>query len=405
MLIATISIIAFKVTYLSMLTIALRLCPDLDERQFWMSKATWPVDSQPTFMTHFATWGAAHYLYLSTIGYEESHPSCAFYPLWPLLLRWFCRLTHFDVVWMGLILTNVASTIAFVIFYQIITMRYGERIGVFSLLLILLYPGALFYNFIYSESLFFLLSMLLLLGMERNWHSVIWLAGFLLPMTRAVGIFSLAPLLWYCAQYCAIISSAGNRTKQLAPVSWNWLEWKESNLKLFYKHHSFSRHILLLPCAPLLGYCTYFILMWKWTGNPLEGIQAQRFWGHVHSIGNLWNIEKFALGFCSPSAWHDFRESMLDRMVFILFAGCLPRIWALDKGWFLWALFLGVVPAMSGTFTSFTRFASVIFPIFVALATFIAPYKTPLVRYVLFGLFGLLQIVLVWRFVNFRWAG
>ena len=86
---------------------------------------------------------------------------------------------------------------------------------------------------------------------------------------------------------------------------------------------------------------------------------------------------------------------------------------------------------MSGTFTSYTRFASCAFPVFIALAAFFAAERggrkteltpatetappAPLVarpwslvlglKWALLAVFAALHIVLVWRFVNFRWAG
>jgi hypothetical protein len=163
--------------------------------------------------------------------------------------------------------------------------------------------------------------------------------------------------------------------------------------------------VFVLAAAPVLGYALYFGLMWHWTGNPWEGFQAQRFWNHVHSIGNLFDPVKFIVGFFSPWTWHGFRGSVLDRCMFMVLLYCLPMIWKLDKGWFIWALVLGVVPAMTGTFTSFTRFASVVFPMFVALAVVTSRERLRWPRYGLLVAFGVLHVVLVWRFVNFRWAG
>jgi hypothetical protein len=66
---------------------------------------------------------------------------------------------------------------------------------------------------------------------------------------------------------------------------------------------------------------------------------------------------------------------------------------------------LGVVPAMSGTFTSFTRFESMAFPIFIALGVVLSRPGWRFVRWSLIAVFVVLHLVLVWRFLNFRWAG
>jgi hypothetical protein len=71
----------------------------------------------------------------------------------------------------------------------------------------------------------------------------------------------------------------------------------------------------------------------------------------------------------------------------------------------MWAWVLGVMPAMSGTFTSFTRFASCAFPMFIALGVVLGKPEWRWIRYAVLAVFALLHAVLVRRFVNFRWAG
>lgn len=71
----------------------------------------------------------------------------------------------------------------------------------------------------------------------------------------------------------------------------------------------------------------------------------------------------------------------------------------------VWSYVLGVLPAMSGTFTSYTRFASCAFPMFIALGWFLAPRDRRYLRFGAVMIFAALHIVLVWRHVNFRWAG
>jgi hypothetical protein len=163
--------------------------------------------------------------------------------------------------------------------------------------------------------------------------------------------------------------------------------------------HSYS---LLL--APLLGWAAYFELMESWTGNPFEGFQAQRHWG-IHSISNLINLPKFLLGLFTPTQIHAYTSSMLDRSMFMVLLYTLPLIWRLGKDLAVWTYILGIMPAMSGTFTSFTRYESPVFPMFIALAVFFVGTKRrwPLIAFLILS--AVLHGILVWRFVNFRWAG
>jgi len=140
-------------------------------------------------------------------------------------------------------------------------------------------------------------------------------------------------------------------------------------------------------------------------------------------VWNPVNVPKFILGYFSPTEWHEFTGSLLDRCMFVVLLYTLPVLWRLDRGLLVWTYWLGVLPAMSGTFTSYTRYASCAFPVFIALGAFVGAGREgrtvqhqtavlnrqssflPWLKWALLGVFAALHIVLVWRFVNFRWAG
>ena len=124
----------------------------------------------------------------------------------------------------------------------------------------------------------------------------------------------------------------------------------------------------------------------------------------VHSVPNLWILPKFVIGFCSPTEWYAFRGALLDRCMVVLLLYTLPVLWRLDKGLLVWDYVLGILLAMSGTFTSFTRYASCAFPMFIALGVVLSRREWRWLRYVLLVVFVALHLVLVWRHVNFRWA-
>ena len=120
---------------------------------------------------------------------------------------------------------------------------------------------------------------------------------------------------------------------------------------------------------------------------------------------NLIDLPKFALGLLSPTCWHEFRGSFLDREVFVLVLLLMPAIWRLGKDMTAWTLVLAWVPAMSGTFTSFTRYASCAFPLFIALGAVLSRPDRRAARFSLFGVFVIVHALLVWRYVNGGWAG
>lgn len=395
---SVLSVLIFvKIVYISLISLAVAFWSDYDQikarninaRWFQSAPGPWPTEESNSFTRHFGTWDAEHYLFLSHFGYLQGVKSCAFYPLWPLAIRATSLLTG-GVRWCaGMILANVFSAIAWAMFYHLTMNRYGKSVAFWAVVLLITFPGSLFYQFIYSESLFFLLVMLLWYGLEKEEFGLVRVAAFLLPLTRAVGFFVFIPLAWSWIQ------------NQPWAVRRRGTESARSGTEIDSSQSRIPRDLIL---APFFGLGTYFSLMWIWTGNLFEGFEAQGNWG-VHSIGHLWNFPFFLVHLFQPTTWHDFAGSFLDRTVFLLLAASLPLIWKLGIDFFLWTYVLGILPAMSGTLTSFTRFASCVFPLFIALAIYLSSRKrsAPLVAFIALNL--AIHMVLVWRFVNFRWAG
>ena len=107
----------------------------------------------------------------------------------------------------------------------------------------------------------------------------------------------------------------------------------------------------------------------------------------------------------SPTDWHAFRGSVLDRGLCVVLLYALPLIWRLGKDQAVWSYVLGILPAMSGTFTSFVRFEAAAFPLFLALGMFLGKKGRGWALAATIGVSLGLHLWLLWRFVNFRWAG
>ncbi|MBE7499016.1 MAG: hypothetical protein HS113_01640 [Verrucomicrobiales bacterium] len=406
----------------------MRIWNDFDEGQHaatvacWFNgPARWPTTSATaTVARHFTTWDASHFLYLSECGYLGGLKSCAFYPLWPFLLRSCSVFTGGSHLLAGLVLTNALSLAAFCLFYSLVRERWNGPVAKWALVFLIAFPGSLFFLFLYSESVFIFLVIGLWYGLEKRRYGVAAVSAALLPMTRAVGAFAVLPIAWHALSVAPPrwlrLHERGRQVGAGAgSVKGSWLELtvgrdSEKSRGTAARGAAPSAPWLLLA-APLMGWGCYLALMWHWTGNPLEGFDAQKHW-RVHSVWNLVDVPKFVVGFFAVTQWHGFTGSVLDRCMFVLLIYTLPVLCRLDKSLLVWTYWLGILPAMSGTFTSYTRFACCAFPIFIALGAFLSPEKanrsskiTTGLRWGLLLLFAVLHVLLVWRFVNFRWAG
>lgn len=143
------------------------------------------------------TWDTRYCVRLSRDGYEAGSPSCAFYPLWPAAIRVATVITGNRPVLAALLLANALSLLGLWLLYRLVERRCGAAVSRDSLILLLAFPGALFFSFPYTESLYLVLLMLVFWSLElRRWW---WLAvaGFLLPLARPVGVFIVLPLAWW----------------------------------------------------------------------------------------------------------------------------------------------------------------------------------------------------------------
>ena len=386
------ALLLFKCLYFSALYGAVWFWPaDQDAPMYPGARQEYTPDGYLTFASHLGSWDAEHYLFIAAHGYEAGAGRCAFYPLWPYLVRGFSVLLGGNQVLAGALLANLFSLAGFLLFFKLAEKRLGASTAVLALGLLVLFPGSLFFQFIYSESLFFFLLVLLCFSLERNALTLAAIAGFLLPLTRAVGFISLVPI-------------ATHLLSQIPPGAWpRFLREDPFGKTLLGPGSPTPRRHLWLLLAPVLGWSSYLLLMWIWTGNAFEGFHAQKQFG-VQAMDKLLDLPQFVVELFSPTAWHDFTGSFLDRAVFAVLLACLPIIWKLSRTWFLLTLVLGIIPAVTGTFTSYTRFASVVFPLFIAMAVFLDKPKLTWLRWPVLSGFAVVHGALLWKFVYFRWA-
>ncbi len=365
----------------------------------------WPIKPTLGLCAHLVPYDGAFYLCLSEQGYVTGTRACAFYPLWPLVLRASALFGSHSIV-AGFLLANLLSLLAWWILYVLIWERWGATVSRYSIFFFILYPGSLFYQFLYSESLFLFLLVMLLWFLSRQQYKFAFMMAFLLPLCRPVGVLCFLPLATYSVTARTRASEAptifASGSKPQPGVGFRLPHPK--CLSTAVRISPADTHIWAIAAAPLLGWGLYLVLMKFWTGNPFEGFLAQRFWG-VQAISNLWDAPKFVYALLTPNAWHAYRRSLLDRGCFVMLICCLPQICRLDKNFVIWALVLGVVPAMSATFTSFCRYCSIVFPMFVALGAHFSEAKRRPAGIMLLIAFAVIHVALVWQYVNFQWAG
>lgn len=339
-----------------------------DEGQF-AGHRHWPLQGEYSPMGGLAAWDGAHYLFLAQNGYVKGDLACAFYPLWPALIRAGAWLTGGNLFLAGLLLANALSLAAWWHFYCLVAEHHGPRVAARALLLLLAFPGAIFFQFIYTESLFLLLLVLFFRCLPRGNYRGAALVGFFLPLTKAVGFLCLLPFAW----------------------------------ELLVRRRPWREFGWLL--GPILGYASYFVVFWSTTGNPFEGMQAQRFYPNQPSIANVFNVTGILKAFLNVHSFHGSMDSALDRFFFVVFLASLPLVWRLSRTYFWYALCAGSIPALSTWFFSYSRNVITCFPIFIALGALGAERKERWMLYYYAALLSTVQGFFLVRYVSFKWAG
>lgn len=322
----------------------------------------------PSWGKHFLTWDAEHYFRLASNGYIPEDGICAFYPLYPMLIRIFSVFTGGNYFWTGLILSNLFSLIAFYQFYMLVRERYGESAARWALAFLLIFPGAIFFQLIYTESLFLMLVVIFFRRLFKNDFFGAGLCALFLPMTRAIGIFVILPLFL-------------------------WLWDNKRSLRDYT--------VLALP---LIGYGFYFCIMAYYTGNPFEGFIAQRNYPNQPSISNIFNLGREIREIINIDRFHGGMTSAVDRFHFIIVLLSLGLVWKLDKYLFAYAVLTGVIQGFTHYYWSYPRLMMMCFPVFIAFAVFFNEKQFRWVRWYIAFVMGALWLYFIVLYFNYQWA-
>lgn len=365
-------VLGVKCILLILVWLAAFFYPHLYNQGAYYGNFHWSQET-PSLKSWFETWDGMHYLYLSQHGYAANHPTAAFYPLWPFLIWAGSIILAGHSLITALILSNLLSLFGLWMLHDWMSQKDRPLADV-TLLLILAYPGSLFFMFAYTESLFFFLSVSFLVLLLRRKYGMAALVSFFMPLTRSVGVLSMIPLFY------ELFKNKKNGKRLIFEKGW------------------------VLLAAPL-GLLSYFLIMRGLTGDAFAGVKAQKFYIAASSIKNLLDVGRFISAYLNANVFHDFLHSFVDRFWFTLFLVSLPAIWKYNRALFYYALVMGFFSAILLNFMSFMRFLSVIFPFFIALAgVFTGAKRKYFLPPALMLLFGF-QIYFLFRFIRFYWVG
>lgn len=318
------------------------------------------------------------FISIARTGYTRPN-SPSFFPGYSLALRAAATLTFGHYAAAGVWLSLLCYAAAMVLLYRLTAAEFDSRTAMLTVAFISVFPVALSFSLVYSESLFLLLTLAAFTFARREHWLLAGLAAMLAVLTRSSGLVLLPAL---------VVLFARQR-------GWTWRHgwWRGMRDAKFAS-------LLLIP-AGLLAYMAY---LWQRRGDPLAFSTAERtHWGRslawplvdpvrayratvtaIHTISVHTNGLRPLL---LPTTWsHPVVVTIFGFATLVLVLGCIVGSWRrLAPELTVYAAGSVLVPLLFPSslrpLYSFPRLILVAFPLFMVLA--LATRKRPLLAWIL----------------------
>jgi hypothetical protein len=149
----------------------------------------------------WAHWDGVWFIKIAVNGYAGNDGSVAFFPLFPLLLRWTGVLFGNNLVVTGIVVSTAFYLVAMALLYRLVAADFSPRIAWWTVIFLSIFPTSFFFQAVYSESLFLMLSLLCFRWSRQGRWKLAGLAGLLATLTRSTGVLLVIPMaLFYYRQ-------------------------------------------------------------------------------------------------------------------------------------------------------------------------------------------------------------
>jgi hypothetical protein len=352
-------------------------------------------------------WDGDWFILIAQHGYDPIR--AAFFPLYPDLMHILAvPIGNYPLA--GILISLVCYGAAMVVLYRLVKADLGSRVALWSVILLSFAPTAFYFQAVYSESLFLLLTLASFAAGRQGRWLLAGLAGLLAALTRSAGLLLVLPLAWMWFEQRrgqaivlpgATASSAVASTKPSRVLSLGWL--------------------LLVP-AGLLIYMAY---TWYRFHNALLFMSAEKHWHRHLALPTIAVINgtHAVIASVRTIAAHPATFFTLTRLPFrdqwitvsnltaflalliglVLLAFCwrkLPSVYTLFA-----AASLGLplcYPTPGTPLLSMPRFVLVDFPLFIALAAVVAEHRKT--RWLLLVVMTAAMMLFTAWFANDMWV-
>ena len=332
-----------------------------------------PRDYDPFLLYPLAGFDGAHYILLAKSGYGQFQQ--AFFPLYPLLINIWSRLTNYSALLSGLVISWFALASGLIFFKKMIITIGEKNASLWSILFLLAFPSAFFYVALYPESLFLFLSSASLYYIFRKEYPAAGIFAILASLAKIQGVFLIIPF---------IISIAKEKT--------------------------FSIKNLLLSFSPIYGLLIYSLYLARNYGDPLLFYHTQEKFGAERTSQGIILLPQVLFRYfkilVTSQINFQYLIAVLELTVFAtVFAVLIFDLFKIIKNRTknldylsinLYSITVLLLPTLTGTLSSIPRYALLSFGFFIALARI----KNIVIKITIALIFSIVHIIIFIYFLK-----
>lgn len=331
----------------------------------------------PSFLTALANFDGAHYISIAREGYHQYEQ--AFFPLYPLFIRFLSPIFSNNHLLTGLIISNVLFLIGLIVSKKYIDMISNS--SYWAILFLLFFPTSFFFGAVYTEGLFFFLAIFSLYFLKKEKYLSAAICAFFSSLTRLIGVFLVIPFAIELIQKAKIPEKI-----------------------LSYK-------LIVALFSPLLGLSLYAAYLWQTTNDPLYFFHAQDSFNLNRSTSLILlpqvYYRYFKILFTADRNFQYFislLEITIFTLVLLILILDLVKIIKNPKGKLLnsrfglnlFSLMNLLLPTLTGTFLSIPRFALMSLSLFL----FLGEIRNRYIKLIIIALFAFFHILIMGLFIQ-----
>lgn len=326
----------------------------------------------------WANFDGRHFLNIATLGYRNF--DFAFFPLYPILISGLGYIIPVSHLYLGISISLLTFLAALFVIKKITELDFNKGITNLTIVLTCFFPFAFFYQTVYPDSLFLLLSTASFYFARKKMWVLSGVFGGLTVLDRLSGIALLPGLA---------------------------VEWYLQNKKPLYRWRKMIIPFLKTSAIPLfltlLGLLLYMAYLGIAFGDPLKFQKAMTAWRQDEFILLPQVIFRYLKIFLFVDKTQlVFWVALLEFLSFFAYLGLGIYVWRKIRssyGIFMVALLLLVT--FTGTLAGTQRYMLHLFPGFIAMALLLSKRKN--IRQIIAVLFFLLGFIFTALFTRGYW--